>query len=653
MEQFEENIAAVLDSEEQTTQSIECRQKASELREDDYTKEEARKELLHQFPEISAINLEELLDEAFSDNDHIWKLATQEIIDDFLEQLQVTKRIKVTTSNALIDGQLLKAKHYIVMAVIEQTYIKRDKGISMSDLKDYFFLQIMDDKLSITQKELYHILQVLEDDWAYPGKIIIRNYQKNEFRIWDDKKEEIVTNTSITPLLQYSPLMLCGMDDLASFRGASKSFLYDLGRTETFIGNTAQFTNALQKYKKLIEFNSRMTLTEKKLHEEYIINNTNWNDRFSYVREYDMDERTRMLGKEIQPEDNGFFRKFVETFTLEDDKSVHRVAAGILSSFLPRQYDGNKPFFLIVADFQSSGKSYVVKIIANVVDGVKDGYILFKGKGKDHQQISGISKCGRKVVCFDNLRDITKEQELEITLAITSPTCEAWFMHQAHDQVVNNKTYWGTLNSEISYDNDVLARTLLIKMKDGRDVGVDKKAKLEKQLQFLVENREKIIANIHWYMQQERKDVAVKKHDKFPEWSEMTGGILGNVFPDVDEFDFSISEEEKKMSSEYMLMDEFLEKIMAGKKHQTFTNDVMFTYYKRNYGGGTNSHISMGTVTKRIKNIAKSMDGWNIEHKPLWDKESGKTKRGFIIEDLKREKDDPDEDDIIKELAYA
>jgi hypothetical protein len=146
-------------------------------------------------------------------------------------------------------------------------------------------------------------------------------------------------------------------------------------------------------------------------------------------------------------------------------------------------------------------------------------------------------------------------------------------------------------------------------MKDGRDTTKERKAEISKLMDAYFSNREKIVADILFYLSQSPKKVDVKRHVKFAKWSELISGILGNIFTDVNSFDFSISKEDEELSEDMNMINDFIEEILDGGNSKFISNRELLEKYKTFYG---NNKMTATGLTKYLSNVSKSLSKYGI-----------------------------------------
>jgi hypothetical protein len=199
-------------------------------------------------------------------------------------------------------------------------------------------------------------------------------------------------------------------------------------------------------------------------------------------------------------------------------------------------------------------------------------------------------------------------------------------MYVSHSRIKNGKTYWCTFNSHEAMNTDILNRMVLIRMKDGREVSPEEKNRISEALIEMESQREEILADILWHLQSVNYalEVPVKKHPKFPRWSIQMAKMLSSVFPEVKEFDFSLSDDDQEFADDRMLLEEFLETVL-GDKQKEFVPiaDLVDKWRETNKSQNTTA----SSLTRRMKNMQSSLK----KHRISYGDDDNKNKRGWTI----------------------
>lgn len=442
---------------------------------------------------------------------------------------------------------------------------------------------------------------------AIPSDVtVIKNYIEEEV---DVVKKDGSKTTYINYLskLVYSPDMDEPSKLFSSFSDASgKKYLFENARPSYFLDNPDEFHTRLVANKYCSDFTKGQEITMSR-YMKHIRDISKVYERFSTIPEKEGKVDTLFDKCNIKPEKNGYLLKMLECMTFETDEDRYKFAAGLISMFINSTYDGKKPLFAIIAPSKSSGKTEAVRASIQIVQGM--GPLEFKGDEKDEQQISGLLSLKNKSVLYDNLQYITHKQLLNITTTVTDQYIPAWFMHLSHCRVKNNKTYFATFNSENFVNDDVLNRVVVVRMKDGRDTTKERKAEISKLMDAFQINREKVVADILYYLNMPSKNVDVKRHVKFAKWSEEVVKILGNIFPSVKVFDFSISKEDEELSEDMNMINDFIEEILDGSQSKFIPYADLLEKYKTFY---SNNKMTATGLGKYLSNVSKSLSKYEI-----------------------------------------
>lgn len=211
-----------------------------------------------------------------------------------------------------------------------------------------------------------------------------------------------------------------------------------------------------------------------------------------------------------------------------------------------------------------------------------------------------------------------------MTLRITDKYIPSHVMYLSHSRIRNNKTYWTTFTTEQSVNSDVLNRCVIIKMKDGRTISNKTKSEISIKLGNLERNQTELVADILWYFSQVsfKEQYPCKAHQKHARWSYYMANILHVIFPDIQEFDFSLSAEDEEYADDRMFVEEFLDDVL-GEEKNIFVPiaDLVDSWREKNKSVITTA----SSLTRRLKNIKPSLRRFQLEYT------SNENKRGWKI----------------------
>lgn len=441
-----------------------------------------------------------------------------------------------------------------------------------------------------------------------PKNYVIKNYYAKEYQT-TSKSGATTTYTKEEPYIEFTADMEQPKDLFCTFvDGSGKKFLLLKDDPETFINTSTDYFVSLYNNGFTLDFKSTTNITEQK-YMTWMRDTANKIQRFSLLKETKNDKSTVYLNEDVEPEDNGWFRKLLDLITVDSEVDRYRLGAGIISAFMDKSLDGKKPLFSVIASSSTSGKSAAVRSLIDIVQG--ESTLEFEGEN-DEQQIGGVQSLANKYVLYDNLQYTTRKQMLNITRRITDSDIPAWFMNISHSRVRNNKTFFATFNDNNAFNDDILKRIVTIKMKDGRDTTAEEKTEITKKLNVIEKNRTKVLADILYHIQNVDSydtDYTVKHHIKMGYWSEVISKYLSTFFPEIDEFDFALSDEDESLSTESMLAKEFIEDIMGDKDYRFIMNDEFIRLYREYFN---NASATKTSATKHMKNIDKSLDGYTL-----------------------------------------
>lgn len=412
--------------------------------------------------------------------------------------------------------------------------------------------------------------QEQESNLTDTGKLIIRNYRK-DFRLSPDKKDSSKTTikTEQTAYTDYTDDMKAPLPFLMAFEDSSGyRYLMDSNDSSTYFKNLTQMHPWLSSKGFLLEFKSGMPISEGKYF-EFLKMNAKTIKRFSCVPEIVQDPQTFYLGNCQDRFEGGTyqltgeFRKLMKTFTTASLKDEYRLAAALLSPFLARYYDGKRPLFGIVAPSRSAGKTTVAEYGSHIIQGFMP--LNMEGDGKDDSVVNGIPGLSNRFALFDNIVKPNPQKLTRMSRSITDPTIKAWFFLQAHLKAPNNKVYLATFNTEESINEDLLARLVVIRMRDRGLMKEGDGAEVMRKLDEILKARDGVLADIFAGIKLlaerggESHPHIVHPAVKFEVWSYEVSKLLSIFYPEVDCFDFSLSKEDKSFDSEMMNFQGFVD----------------------------------------------------------------------------------------------
>ena len=393
------------------------------------------------------------------------------------------------------------------------------------------------------------------------GKLrCIRNYIEIGYPGTDYNPLHTVSKANVIPVCQLNDEMRIPLEYLQAFVDSSGNrYLIEKDNPSHLIRSSREIKAALMEHDIIFHFMPGMgldfgTYMEGLLREAQVI------DRFSMTPEYNRDQTTFYIGdgKRYHESDacqrNGSFRRLMSTFTTASLKDEYRLAAGLLSPFLSRNLDARRPLFGIVAPSRSAGKTTAVTMGARIIQGQDP--LLMQGDSGDGCVNNGLSTIGNRFVLIDNLVKPSISRLTKLSTQVTNPNIKAWFFMTAHLRVPNNKVYFATFNGEESFNADFLARLLLIRLKDRKALSEAEHLQVMKQLDEFYMKRNEVISDImagiavvHEHHDQEAA-YKVAAPEKFGQWAEEVAKLLHTFYPEVDCFDFSLSEEDKEYDAE-------------------------------------------------------------------------------------------------------
>ena len=292
--------------------------------------------------------------------------------------------------------------------------------------------------------------------------------------------------------------------------------------------------------------------------------------RMSCVPEEGMDKDTLFVPQIEFPDaqENGAFREFLEIFSFKSITDQYRFAAGLLSLYLPGAFDGKIPMFALLAEAQNAGKTTVVRTGINLLSGM-DALEQKGGKDNmqdDHAQFGGVLGLCAKGVLYDNLMNLSRTSETEISRAITDINRSAWDMGKSRGHIRNSYVYFSTFNDTEGFGRDLQERIIAVRMSDPDSISNERRLGIESRIAEWTQNRADIIADIRYLMEKTmpRAGVTVKSKPKYVSWTERISGPLSAAYPEVEEFDFSAGSDDHKIDPGRGMLEESVLEILHG-----------------------------------------------------------------------------------------
>ncbi len=288
-------------------------------------------------------------------------------------------------------------------------------------------------------------------------------------------------------------------------------------------------------------------------------------DRMTCVPEHDMAPGTLFVPMISfpEPQSTGAFREFLENWSFKSPEDLHRFAAGMLSIYLPTEFDGKVPMFALLADAQNAGKSTVVRESIKMICGVaaleqKGGK---ENQSDDHAQFSGVAGLASKGVLYDNLTNLSKDSETEIARAITDEYRSAWIMNVSRAHIRNSYTYFATFNDSEGFGRDLQERIIAIRMMNPDDMDRHRRDQVMSNLKRFKARRDQIIADVRYLIgiTEEADTNCYIPMQKTGEWAARIVPALQAMFPEVPLFDFSTARDDHRISPQGEIFREFSE----------------------------------------------------------------------------------------------
>lgn len=469
---------------------------------------------------------------------------------------------------------------------------------------------------------------------------IISNY--TEVKVKDEEGNEKPKKVAITK--DHRGLIFPTSHFIAYKEEEGKTYLLDAGDPRSIIDGSDGYYAKLFVKGFTIDFRRMPGAITLSQHMRVTASKAKTVNRFSILPELVSDDKTEYLTdanfRPYKPKNTGAFKELLSLYTLETEEYRHRLAAGVLSGFMPRAFDGKRPMTIVLANTKSSGKTTMVRSLIDIVQG--ESGIELVGDDSDESQHGGIGNMAKRYAIYDNLQYMTEKEFLKITRGVTDSIVKSWTFGRSHARVPNNKAYFATFNSDESVNNDILNRVISVRMLDASLVDDNKRKYIDAQLAYHKKNRQAVIEDILYYIDKakglinwdsphlvcEELGLDVVGYRKSQEWSSAMSVILHQIWPDVTHFDFGINDEDRKLDHATSALEEVIEDLLSVGTDGAFIvdKDMMLEHYLIIHGE-TNAAKSKYTLSRHIKKFSKNLHRFRIEDF------RNRDKRGWLIWD--------------------
>jgi len=458
---------------------------------------------------------------------------------------------------------------------------------------------------------------------VHDDKLIIRNYKEVQDPDADFNPVGKKNGKTAIPLYDFSEDMRAPFPYLYAFLdSAGQRYLLDAQNPSRWFKSLTEMQPWLSEKGLLLDFKGGNPIVKEAFF-GFLKENAPTISRFSLLPESESDPSTLYLGKGVfypDPavcEPNGWFRKLMATFTTATRKDEIRLAAALLTAFLPRCFDGRKPLFGLVAPSRSAGKTTVVDMASRILQGQSP--LMMEGASLDDRAINGLPGLANRMVLVDNLVQPSTATLTHLSRMITDPTRPAWFFREAHLRVPNNKVYFATYNSEECFNTDLIARQVIIRLK-GKDVlTAEEHARIMYTLDDFEKNHRQdiitdILAGINAYNRRKAEvpTYTVNAPEKFPQWGKEISALVSIFYPEEACFDFGLSEADQMLDSETRQNQSFVEylgrRFFETLETKDFHSEELATLYSKylkseNLGHGVTAHSFAQKWPRMIKEL--------------------------------------------------
>jgi hypothetical protein len=373
------------------------------------------------------------------------------------------------------------------------------------------------------------------------------------------RREFVISNTDADghPIHHCTPYMLKPVEHLLCFStaGGQQKLLIERQNPESIISSFTLLPAVMAEHGITFAFTGKGTALTKSEYFEFLKKEAEQVDRFSIVPEAVVDAKTYYFAQDVKPRKTGAFRELMGLITTSTVKDSYRLAAGLLSAFLGRSFDGEKPAFGVVADSNTSGKTTAVVKAVKAIVGLEP--IKFEGDpSKDEMAMGSIQAFSNPYAIIDNITSPKPSTLTSIARLITDRSHAAWLFGVSHTAVPNNKTIFLTFNKDESINDDVLARIVSVTMEG--DITNEERIRITEAMGALLARREDVLADILYCFQNAQPtDKPVTAQKKYPRWAKAILPYVNYFYPEVDCFEFDLNDEERTLSADYDYWTEF------------------------------------------------------------------------------------------------
>jgi len=485
------------------------------------------------------------------------------IIDDI-------KAVPIKKFSTINNGRPQDAQRNVSLNTM--AFIKRTEGFDDKQIKEFIIKKNDEFKLPMDDNEIQGIINsVCKNE---PGPLVIKNYEKIYYITADANGKE--TERSRTKLLT-------GYDKESMFDPLDPFFY----RYRDFQGNKILFSeknDIIQSVASFvsgvldnnISFDFKGNIIKTAFIFEHMKKHGKTYNRFSNTKEKILDQNTRYFyDKSIKPENNGALLEALNEITFESAQDRYKFCAAIFSAFLGVDSDGSIPLFSIVADNASSGKTTIANMLSQIVQGTST--IELDRNETDKQKIGSIFDIANRFILYDNLENMPKKEQTDLSKRTTSKSIPSHFMFSSHGDSVNNKVHIATFNKKPLFDSDLLERAVIIRLIGSPKHNEAERTNIEWKIKKMKNKRKEILANILYFL--DKAEWSTKNFEsiknsshilqaKQKAWSQKIIAILENIW-EGEIFNFGYTDEiSYAFNQDFKDITDLFEQIFSHKEYK-------------------------------------------------------------------------------------
>lgn len=245
---------------------------------------------------------------------------------------------------------------------------------------------------------------------------------------------------------------------------------------------------------------------------------------------YDADEKIFYTGREIIPVNSlSEIRAVVDGMLFKDQASKANFVATMLTSVLRNRYRGNRPFVPTTGNRPQIGKSYAVKIISLIAEGMLPKSISYHANQEEFEKQIGAIVRSRDILLIDNVKSSRPIESPALERLITDDPMSFRLLGRSESISRPNTVLVMVTMNDAQFSRDLITRSLPVEFY--LDESVDPSAHRfdnDLILEHVAANRFRILQELCGMIEL-WKDKGFPHYEgpfRFREWAKEIGGIV-------------------------------------------------------------------------------------------------------------------------------